>query len=84
MVLHKHVDGADTRFYTMSGLLANNTLENWLVVIRIGTYQAVSEDSMWEYEQVHDLWPDIEPDRDYIDDGSSDKGSNYQENPDDQ
>ena len=37
MVIHKHVDGADTRFATMEGPLIENTLEKWLILIRIGT-----------------------------------------------
>ena len=82
MVLHKYVDGADTRFF--SGPLANNPLGEWLGVIRIGTYQAVSEDSRWAYEPMSNLWEDIEPDIDSRNFGSSDYRSKYQENPDDQ
>ena len=37
MVIHKHVDGADTRFSTMEGTLIENNLEKWLILIRIGT-----------------------------------------------
>ena len=81
MVLHKHLDGADTIFATMSGPLANNTLEKWIGVIIRGTYQSASEDSMWEYEPVYDLLPDIEPDSDSSNYGSSDEGSKDQENP---
>ena len=33
-------------------------------MIRIGTYQSVSEDSRCEHEPVSDLCPDIEPDSD--------------------
>ena len=36
MVLHKHVDGLDTRFSTMVGLLVINPLGKWLGVIIIG------------------------------------------------
>ena len=84
MVLHKHVDGEDTRFFTMAGKLANNPLLKWLGVIRRGTQQAASEDIRWAYELVSNLWPDIEPDSDSRDDGSSDEGRKDQENPDDQ
>ena len=45
MVLHKHVDGADTIFSTIAGLFANNQLRKWLGVIIIGTYQSTYEDS---------------------------------------
>ena len=45
MVLHKHVDGADIRVFTIAGPLAKNPLEKWLGVIRRGNYQAASEDS---------------------------------------
>ena len=78
MVLQKHVDGADTRFSTMEGPLANNHLEKWLVVISRGTYQAASEYIRWAYEPVYDLWTDIEPDSDSREDGSSDEGSKDQ------
>ena len=84
MVIHKHVDGADIRFFTMEGPLENNPLGKWLGVIRRGTYQAEPEDSRWEYEPVPYLWPDIDPDSDSRNDGSSDEGSNDQVNLDDQ
>ena len=74
MVLHKHVDDADTIFTTMSVPLENNILEKWLGVIRRESYQEVSEDIRWAYGPVYDLWTDIEPDNDSIDDGSSDEG----------
>ena len=45
-------------------------------------YQADSKDARWEYEPVSDLWPDIEPDNDSSDDGSSDEVRKYQDNPD--
>ena len=45
-------------------------LEKWIGVIRRGTYQAASEDSISEYEPVYNLWPDIEPDSDSCNDGS--------------
>ena len=49
MVLHKHVDEADTRFSTMEGPLTNNNFGGYLGVIRGGTYQAASEDIRWAY-----------------------------------
>ena len=55
MVLHNHVDGADTRSFTMVGPLMNNPLEKWRGVIRRGTYQSAAEDSRWAYEPVSDL-----------------------------
>ena len=74
MVFHKYLDWVDTIFSTMTGPLANNNLEKWLGVIKRGTYQASSEDRRWAYEPVYYLLPDIEPDSDYSDDGSSDEG----------
>ena len=82
MVIHKHVDGADTRFSTMAVPLANNPLKKYTGVIRRGFYQAASEDSRWAYEPVSDLWPDIEPYSDSSNDGSSDEGGKDQYNPD--
>ena len=64
MVLHKHVDGADTIFATVEGPLTKNHLEKWLGAIRIGTYQAAAEESRWAYESVYNLWTDIETDGD--------------------
>ena len=72
MVLNKHLDGADTRFTTISGPLLNNPLEKCLGVIRKGSYQAGYEDIRWEYEPVSNLWPYTEPDSDSIFDSSSD------------
>ena len=80
MVLHKHVDGEDTRFTTISRPLVSNTPVKWIGVIRGGTYQASSENIRWVYEPVSNLWPDIEPDSYSIDYGSSDEGRKYQEN----
>ena len=47
MVIQKHVDGVDTRFYTMTGPFVKKPLEKWLGVIIRGTYQAAAEDSRW-------------------------------------
>ena len=84
MMPHKHVDGADTRFSTMTGILTKTYLGGWLGLIIIGTYQAASEDSRWEYEPVSCLWPYIEPDIESCDYGSIYELSKYQENPDSQ
>ena len=72
MVLHKHVDGADTTFTTMSGPLLNSPPVKWIGLIIKGSYQVVSEDRRWVYEPVPDLWTDIEPDDNYSVDGSRD------------
>ena len=64
IVINKNVDGADTKYHTMEGPLENNPLVKCIGVIRIGTYQAASEDSRWAYEPVSALCPDIEPDSD--------------------
>ena len=69
MVVHKHLDGVDTIFAAMAGLLAKKYLEKWTGVVRRGTYQESSEDSRWAYEPVSDLWPDIDPDSDFNYDG---------------
>ena len=84
MVIHKHIYGVDTRFSTMERPLEYNPLEEWLGVIRRGTYQAASEDIRWAYEPVSNFWPDIESDSDSSNGGSSDEGSKYQENLEDQ
>ena len=65
----------------MAGPLVNNPLGKWIGVVRGGAYEAASENIMWEYELVNDLWSDIEPDSYYSDDGSSDEGSKDQDNP---
>ena len=82
MVIHKHVDGVDSRFTTMKGTLVKNQLVKWIGVIRRGSYQAASEDSRWEYYPVSNLWLDIEPDSDSSNYGSSYEVVKYQENPD--
>ena len=73
MLLHKHVDGANTKFSTMSGPSVNNPLSKNLGLIRRGYYQAAAEDNRWAYEPVSNLWPDIEPDSDSSADGSIDE-----------
>ena len=82
MVLHKNIYGADTRFFKNVRIIGKNPMEKWLGVIRIGTYQAASEDSRWEYKPVPDLCPDVVTDSDSSDDESRDEGSKYQENLD--
>ena len=72
MVLHNHVNGAETRFSTMAGPLAKNPFEKWLGVIIRGTYQSASKDSRWAYEPLSDLWLDIEPASESSNDGSCD------------
>ena len=82
MVIHNHVDGEDTKFYTMSGPLIKNPMGKCLAGIRRRSYQAAAEDSIWPYKPVSDLWPDIDPDSDSSFDGSSYEGSKYQDNLD--
>ena len=60
MVLHKHVDAADTISAIMEGPLVNNSLIKWLEVIIRGNYQSADEDIRWVYKQVLYLWPDVE------------------------
>ena len=84
MLLHKHVDGADTRLSTMEGLFVNNPLGKWLGVTRRGAYQAAPQDSRCGYHPVSALWPDIDSDINSRNDGSSDEGINEQEKLDDQ
>ena len=83
MVLQNNVDGEDTIFTTMSVPLVKMTLGTWIEIIRRGAYQAESGEVRWEYELVSDLCPDLEPNSDSSYDGSSDKGSKDQENPED-
>ena len=44
----------------------------------------MAEDIGWSYQPVSDLCPDVYPDSDYSDYGSSEKLSKYHGNPDDQ
>ena len=75
MVIHKHIYGVDTRFSTMERPLEYNPLEEWLGVIRRGTYQAASEDIRWAYEPASYLCPYIESDSYSRNNGSIDEGS---------
>ena len=77
MVLHKNLDGSDTIFAIMAGPLVKNPLVKCLGVIRRGTYQAASEDSRWAFEPASNLWPDIDTDGDFINDGSNNELSKY-------
>ena len=72
IVLHKHVDGAETRFSTVAGPLENDPLGKCLGVIRRGTYQAAYKDIIWEYEPVSGLWLYIEPNMDSSGGGTRD------------
>ena len=84
MVLQNNVDGEDTIFTTMSVPVVKIPLGKWIGITRRGGYQADSGDSMWAYEPVSDLCPDLEPKSDSSYYGSSGKGSKYQEKPEDQ
>ena len=77
MVIHKHVDGVDTRFSTMSVPSVNNPLVKCLGLIITGTYQAAYEDSRWAYELVSYLWPYGDPGSYSIDDGSISEERKY-------
>ena len=74
LVLHKHVDRADTKIFTMAGPLVNNNLDKCLRVIRIGKCLSSAEDIRWVYKPVSDLWTEKEPDNDSSVDVSSDEG----------
>ena len=80
MVLHKHVDGEDTRYATISGTLVNNPLGKCLGVIIRGTYPEEAENSWWECEPVSGMWPDIYPYSDSTMDFFCDEGIKYLEN----
>ena len=77
MVLHKHVNGVDTIFTTMSGTLVNNPLVKWIGVVRRVYYQVSAEYRRWEYVPVSYLWPDIDPDGYSSVDGLSVEGRKY-------
>ena len=68
----------------MSVPLVKIPLGKWIEIIRRGAYQAEFGDVRWEYELVSNLCPDLEPKSDSSYYGSSDKGSKYQEKPEDQ
>ena len=52
MALHNNVDGADTRFFTISGPLVNNPMEKCREKIRRGVYQEYNEDKSWAYKPI--------------------------------
>ena len=51
-------------------------------MIRRGSYQAEADSSIWAYETVSDLWPDMDPDSDYSDDCSREEEIKDRENLD--
>ena len=82
IIIHKHLDGADTIFDTTEGTFVDNPLGKIIGVVRRGAYKAVSKDIRWEYEPVSDFWPAIEPDSDCSADMSILEESKDQENLD--
>jgi hypothetical protein len=70
LILHRKVDGADTRFSQLHGQFAETPLYKWLGVLRHGAYQQAPADSTWAFEPLANMWTDTIDEED--DDSSSD------------
>jgi hypothetical protein len=58
LIIHRKVDGADTRFSQLHGEFADTPLYKWLGVIRHGAYQQAPSDSTWPFESLASMWTD--------------------------
>jgi hypothetical protein len=94
LILHRKVDGADTRFSQLHGDFADTPLYKWLGVLRHGAYQQAPVDSAWAFETLANMWTDAideddgdssSDDEDYnVDAGESDDDENLDETTDQQ
>jgi hypothetical protein len=71
LILHRKVDGADTRFSQLHGEFADTPLYKWLGVLRHGAYQQAPSDSTWAFERLASMWTEAE----VIDDSDNDLSS---------
>jgi hypothetical protein len=60
LILHRKVDGADTRFSQLHGEFADTPLYKWLGVLRHGAYQQAPADSTWAFESLASMWTEAE------------------------
>jgi hypothetical protein len=56
LILHKKIDGADTRFAQMDGELSNAPLQPWLGVLKHGAYNKAAADANWAFEPLESIW----------------------------
>ena len=79
LVLHNPIDGADTRFYSLSVPLDTNPLDKWLEVIRRGSFQKSGAEKQWAYETVKKIFIEMVIKSDSINDNESTVGSDNDE-----
>jgi hypothetical protein len=77
LILHRRVDGADTRFSQLHGEFADTPLSKWLGVLRPGAYQQAPSDSTWAYESLASMWTEDDALDDSDDDSSSDNDDDH-------
>jgi hypothetical protein len=75
LILHRKVDGADTRFSQLHGEFADTPLYKWLGVLRHGAYQQAPSDSSWAFESLASMWTDADDIDERDNDSSSEDGS---------
>jgi hypothetical protein len=56
LILHKKIDGADTRFARMDGELSNAPLQPWLGVLKHGAYNKAAANANWAFEPLESIW----------------------------
>ena len=56
LVLHKHTDGADSRFAAMHRDLSNASLQKWLGIPRYGGFQLAAVDPSWAFVPLTSMW----------------------------
>jgi hypothetical protein len=76
LIIHRKVDGADTRLSQLHGEFADTPLYRWLGVIRHGAYQQAPSDSTWPFESLASMWTDADA-IDESDNDSSGDDQNY-------
>ena len=81
LILHKHADGADTRFASFRSPLAPNPLEKWLGVLDRGAYRKAEGNPNWAFEPLASMWSDEIEDED--DDDNSDDDDNHDDDNND-
>jgi hypothetical protein len=72
-IIHRKVDGADTRFSQLHEEFAKTPLNKWLGVLRHGAYQQAPSDSTWAFESLANMWTVA----DAIDSSSDDQNYRY-------
>ena len=72
IIVHKRADGPDTRLASLQSPMSPHPLENWLGILKPGTYKAAEPNKDFAFVKIEDMWSDEELEEDDSDQEEND------------